>query len=94
MVKNIWQKTMFLRPDAATNFWEMHHSRFFKSIFNLENSFLFLLLKNPSYYGWLPYFLCPFILDLEEGEEESLFIVLSQLLLEGSKKWDIFGRLL
>ena len=23
-------------PDAASNFWEMHHSRFFKSIFNLE----------------------------------------------------------
>ena len=33
-------------PDAASNFWEMHHSRFFKSIFNLEkkNFFWFFLL--------------------------------------------------
>ena len=34
-------------PDAASNFWEMHHSRFFKSIFNLEKKLLLVLSSDP-----------------------------------------------
>ena len=33
MVKNIWQKTMFLLPDAATNFWENAPLKIFQKYF-------------------------------------------------------------
>lgn len=43
------RKRCFCYPMLQRISGKMHHSRFFKSIFNLENSFLFLLLKNPGF---------------------------------------------